>query len=91
MTLLDRLRKAAVVLCDFDDTDSQIVRILLNCNADPKWQEKRFSAKWTFHFNMNWESKKQKPCKNRENLSNGPIKIYHRFLLEGIACIQRHL
>ena len=28
----------------------------------------------------NWENKKQKPSKIQENIRNGPIKIYHRFL-----------
>jgi uncharacterized membrane protein YgcG len=46
LMFIERLRKAAV-LCNFEDTDSEIMRILMNCNSNPKWQEKRFSAKWT--------------------------------------------
>lgn len=46
LAFLGRLRKASV-LCSFDKADTEIMRILLNCNNDPKWQEKRFSAKWT--------------------------------------------
>ena len=34
----------------------------------------------------NWENKKQKPSKIQENIRNGPIKIYRRFLQEQIAC-----
>ena len=46
LAFLGRLRKASV-LCKFDNADTEIMRILMNCNSDPKWQEKRFSAKWT--------------------------------------------
>ena len=33
-----------------------------------------------------WKNKKQKPSENQKSISNGPIKIYHRFLQEGIEC-----
>ena len=46
LAFLNRLRQASV-LCKFDNADTEIMRILMNCNSDPKWQEKRFSAKWT--------------------------------------------
>ena len=46
LAFLGRLRKASV-LCKFDNADTEIMRILMNCNSDSKWQEKRFSAKWT--------------------------------------------
>ena len=46
LAYLGRLRKAAV-LCEFADTDKEIMRVLMSTNSDPKWQEKRFSAKWT--------------------------------------------
>ena len=44
--LIERLRRAAE-LCEFEDKDVEIMRVLLSCNTDAKWQEKRFSAKWT--------------------------------------------
>ena len=46
LAFLDRLRQASV-LCKFDNADTEIMRILMNCNSDPNWQEKRFSGKWT--------------------------------------------
>jgi uncharacterized membrane protein YgcG len=46
LAYLGRLRKAAV-LCEFANTDAEIMRVLMSTNSEPKWQEKRFSAKWT--------------------------------------------
>ena len=34
----------------------------------------------------NQKNKKQKPSENQKSVRNGPIKIYHRFLYEGIEC-----
>ena len=34
----------------------------------------------------NWKNQKQKPSENQKSVRNGPIKIYHRFLYEGIEC-----
>ena len=45
LVLIARLRKASY-LCNFTNPDQEIMRVLLSCCPDSRWQNKRFQANW---------------------------------------------
>ena len=43
--------KAATTLCEFEHPDHEVMRVMLSCCPNQKWQEKRINSKWT-HVNL---------------------------------------